>query len=279
MERCIHKHLYNYVVSHKLITPFQSCFIKGDSITNQLLHTYHTFCEAVDSGKEVRVVFCDISKAFDRVWQKGLLHKLRGIGCSEHVLKWFTNYLSGRRQRVVLNGESSDWVEVEAGVSQGSILGPLLFLLYINDIVKCIGCSIRLFADDTSLYIIVERPDQAARLLNADLQTISNWAVDWLVEFNAKKTMAMTISRKRNPVPQPPLFLNNTLIQETSTHKHLGLTFSNTCNWTDHVNNICKKACTPLNLLRALKFRVNRKSLEKMYYAFVRPLLEYSDIV
>ena len=91
MERCIHKHLYNYVVSHKLITPFQSGFIKGDSTTNQLLHTYHTFCEAVDSGKEVPAVFCDISKAFDRVWHKGLLHKLRGIGCSEHVLNWFTD--------------------------------------------------------------------------------------------------------------------------------------------------------------------------------------------
>ena len=91
--------------------------------------------------------------------------------------------------------------------------------------------------------------------------------------------MAMTISRKRNPVPQPPLFMNNTLIQETSTHKHLGLTFSNTCNWADHVNNICKKACIHLNLLTALKFRFSRKSLEKMYCAFVRPLLEYSDIV
>ncbi|MCG8113671.1 MAG: reverse transcriptase domain-containing protein [Candidatus Thiodiazotropha taylori] len=279
MERCIHKHLYNYVVSHQLITPFQSGFIKGDSTTNQLLHTYHTFCEAVDNGKEVRAVFCDISKAFDRVWHKGLLHKLRGIGCSDNVLKWFTNYLSGRRQRVVLNGESSDWVEVEAGVPQGSILGPLLFLLYINDIVKNICCSIRLFADDTSLYVIVERPDQAAQLLNADLQTISNWAEDWLVEFNTKKTMAMTISRKRNPIPQPPLSMNNTLIQETPTHKHLGLTFSNTCNWTDHVNNVCKKACVRLNLLRVLKFRVSRKSLEKMYSAFVRPLLEYSDIV
>ena len=95
-----------------------------------------------------------------------------------------------------------------------------------NQTFSC--CSICLFADDTNLYIIVERPDQAARLLNADLQTISNWAVDWLVELNAKKKMAMTISRKRNPVPQPPLLINNTLIQETSTHKHLGLTFSNT---------------------------------------------------
>ena len=131
----------------------------------------------------------------------------------------------------------------------------------------------------TRLYIIVECPDQAARILNADLRAISAWAVDWLVEFHAKKTMAMTLSRKSTPVYHPPLFLNNTMIQETSTHKHLGLTFSNTCNWADHVRTISEKACIRLNLLRALKFRVSRKSLEKMYTAFVRPLLEYSDIV
>ena len=159
MERCVHKHLYNYVTSHQLLTPLQSGFVQGDSTTYQLLHTYHTFCKAVDKGKEVRAVFCDISKAFDRVWHKGLLHKMSGIGCSDNVLKWFASYLSGRRQRVVLNGKASDWTQVLAGVPQGSILGPLLFLLYINDIVKHICCSIRLFSDDTSLYIIVECPN------------------------------------------------------------------------------------------------------------------------
>ena len=252
---------------------------QAQATTYQLLHTYHTFCEAIDNGKEVRAVFCDITKAFDRVWHKGLLHKLRCLGVSDQVLKWFTSYLSGRRQRVVINGKCSDWASVEAGVPQGSILGPLLFLVYINDIVKNIGCSIRLFADDTSLYIIVERPDLAARLLNSDLQTISDWADLWLVEFHARKPMAMTLTRKLNPIQHPPLFLNNTMIQETPTHRHLGLTFSDSCDWKVHVKNISEKAWTRLNLLRALKFRVSRTSLEKMYMAFVRPLLEYSDAV
>ena len=176
MERCIHKYLYNFIVSNQILTPLQSGFVPGDSTTCQLLHTYHMFCEAVDNGKEVRTVFCDISKAFDQVWHKGLLHKLRGIGCSEKVLAWFSSYLSGRKQRVVFNDKFSKWVEVLAGVPQGSILGPLLFLIFINDIVKHIGGSIRLFADDTSLYIIVDLPVDAARILNADLQTISQWA-------------------------------------------------------------------------------------------------------
>ena len=113
---------------------------------------------------------------------------MSGTGCLDNVLKWFASYLSGQRQRVVLNGQASDWTPVLANVPQGSILGPLLFRLYINDIVKHIDCSIRLFADDTSLYIIVECPNAAAQYLNADLQTISQWAEDWLVNFNAKNT-------------------------------------------------------------------------------------------
>ena len=159
----------------------QSGFDSGESTTFQLLHTYHTFCEAVENGKEVRPVFCDISKAFDRDWHKRLLHTLRGIGCSGKVLALFSSYLSVRRQRVVLNGKFSKWVEVLALVPQGSILGPFLFLIFINDIVKRIGGSIRLFVDDTSLYIIVDQPEHAARVLNADLQTISQWTNDWLV--------------------------------------------------------------------------------------------------
>ena len=89
MERCVHKHLYNYVIDDDLITPLLSGFKQGDSTSFQLIHTYHSFCEAVDSGKEVRAVFCDVSKAFDRVWHRGLLYKLSCIGCSNPVVKWF----------------------------------------------------------------------------------------------------------------------------------------------------------------------------------------------
>ena len=102
-----------------------------------------------------------------------------------------------------------------AGVPQGSILGPLLFLIFINHIVKCIGASIRLFADDTSLYIIVDLPDQAAIILNTDLKTISDWANSWLVAFNASKILSVIFSRKSNPVVHPSLFMHDTMINET----------------------------------------------------------------
>ena len=124
MERCVQKRLYNYAIAHNLITPLQSGFIQGDSTTYQLLHTYHTFCEAVDSGKEIRVVFCDVSKAFDSVWHRGLLHKLKTIGCSEKVTQWIASYLSGRRQRVVINGQSFEWASFLQEFHRDPFSGP-----------------------------------------------------------------------------------------------------------------------------------------------------------
>ena len=107
-----------------------------------------------------------------------------------------------------------------------------------NDIVKCIGASIRLFADDTSLYIKVDLPDQAAIILNTDLKTISDWANSWLVAFNASKTLSVIFSRKSNPVVHPSLFRHDTMINETTNHKHLGLILSNICSLTEHINSI-----------------------------------------
>ena len=105
----------------------QSGFIPGDSTVNQLTFLYNTFCQALDSGKEFRAVFCDISKAFDLVWHVGLLHKLKAAGVTGEVLDWFKHYPSDRKQRVVIPGADSDWAFIRAGVPQGSILGHLLF--------------------------------------------------------------------------------------------------------------------------------------------------------
>lgn len=158
MESCINQHLHQYLALNSIISPFQSGFQKGDSTINQLLFLNNEIVKALDESKEIRFVFCDISKAFDRVWHKGLLFKLRSIGISNDLIAWFSNYLSNRQRRVCIKKCYSSWKNVTAGVPQGSILGPTLFLIYINDIVKDIGANIRLFADDTSLYVIVEDP-------------------------------------------------------------------------------------------------------------------------
>ena len=119
--------------------------------------------------RKFHAIFYDISKAFDRVWHKSLLFKLKSVGVTGSLLTWSSDYLSGRKQRVVFPGASSSWTSVKAGVPQGSILGTLPFLLSINAIVVDIDSSIRLFADDTSLYIIVDDPIQTAEKLNLDL--------------------------------------------------------------------------------------------------------------
>ena len=154
-----------------------------------------------------------------------------------------------------------------------------MFLVYINDIVNKINASFRLFADDTSLYIIVDNPNSAAVTLNNDLRHITNWGKTWQVNFNPSKNFSMLISRKNETVNHPPLYMDNVLVRNTSAHNHLGITFSDSCNWAEHIENINAAAWTMLNLLRALKFKLKRKSLEKIYTAFIRPILEYSDSV
>ena len=278
-EKLVNKHVYNFFVSNNIISCLQSGFVQGDSTVNQLVSIYNTFCNALDDGKEVRAVFLDISKAFDRVWHKGLLLKLNSVGIRGSLLLWFSDYLTNRRQRVVLPGDCSDWTLTKAGVPQGSILGPLLFLIFINDIVSDIETNIRLFADDTSLYIIVETPQSAARKLNNDLSKIKAWASKWLVSFNPSKSESLLISRKRSNINHPDLCMDNNVIQEVNSHKHLGLTFSNDGTWHEHITNITSKAWTRINVMRKLKFKLDRRALEIIYFTFIRPILEYACVI
>ena len=278
LERLVFKHVYNFLLDNNFLTSFQSGFIPGDSTVNQLTFIYNTFCKALDDGKEVRAVFFDISKAFDRVWHRGLLAKLQGAGIGGRLLEWFSNYLADRKQRVIIPGVKSNWAVVKAGVPQGSILGPLLFLVYINDIVSDIQSNIRLFADDTSLYLIVEHANVSAATLNSDIKTITEWAKTWLVSFNPTKTESLLISRKMNRDHHPSLSMMNQDILEVQSHRHLGVTLSNDGGWHSHIEYIKSKAWPRINIMKKLKFVLDRKSLERIYFCFIRPILEYADV-
>ena len=141
------------------------------------------------------------------------------------LLTWFSDYQNDRKQRVVLPLASSSWISVKAGVTQGSILGPLLFLLYLNDIGEDINSSIRLFAYGTSLYIIFDDPIQAVDQLNSDLAKIRHWADKWLVTFNPGKSESLLLSRKYNKPYHPPVLMNQPHSVEVNAHKHLGVIF------------------------------------------------------
>ena len=173
-EKIIFEKLYSYLNANNLLTKNQSGFRPGDSTTNQLLYLVNEIHLAFENPKslEVRAVFLDsilISKAFDKVWHDGLIFKLKQNGVSGSLLIFFQNYLNNRQQRVTLTGSYSIISAVESGVPQGSVLGPLLFLIYINDLEKNIKSNIKFFADDTMLFSIVKDPNISASDLNHDI--------------------------------------------------------------------------------------------------------------
>ena len=237
-EKIIFKYVYNFFRENFVLSVFQSGFQAGKSTVTQLLEVYHKFCEAVDNNKEIRVVFLDISKAFDKVWHKGLLFKLQQAGIGGGLLRWFESYLRDRLQRVVINGQTSAWGPIQSGVPQGSVLGPLLFLLFIDDIVNVVTqCQIRLFADDTCLFIEVDNRERTAELINADLVQIQNWANRWLVTFSPTKTKSLIISNKDDAILNPQVELNGHAIDEVDSHTYLGLKFSRNLSWSHHNND------------------------------------------
>ena len=148
----IYNSLFEYFIENDLISPNQSGFKPADSCTNQLISITHEIYQSFDDGFEVRGVFLDISKAFDKVWHDGLIYKLKQNGVAGDLLDTLTNFLKKRKQRVILNGEHSTWKNVEAGVPQGAILGLLLFLIYINNLPENLVSNPKLSADDTSLF-------------------------------------------------------------------------------------------------------------------------------
>ena len=168
--------MYSFFIENNLISSNQSDFKQGDPCINQLLSITRDIYQSLDQGYEVRGVFLDISKAFDKVWHKGLIHKLKQNGIGGPLLKLLTDFLKSRKQRVVLNGQYSSWSDVLAGVPQRSILGLLLFLIYINNLSDGFQFNPKLFADNISLFATVHNIKKAANDLNNDLTKITKRA-------------------------------------------------------------------------------------------------------
>ena len=283
-EKIIFNRIYNFLSEENLLNNNQSGFRPSDSCVNQLLSITHEIFEAFDCNPtlEVRSVFLDISKAFDKVWHEGLLYKLKSMGISGELIKLPENYLSNRLQRVVLNGQTSPWRPVLAGVPQGSILGPLLFLIYINDLPNRLKSNMKLFADDTSLFTIVKDKNESANILNNDLSLISRWAYDWKMLFNPdpkKPTQEVIFSRKKQSQSHPTISLNNIPVERASYQKHLGIILDEKLNFKQHIDNAILKINKGISVIKKLRYSLPRKSLVTIYKAFLRPLIDYGDII
>lgn len=233
---------------------WQSGFNPESSTVCQLVELYHEFSRAVSEDKEIRVVLCDSPKAFDCVWHKGLLFKLQQNSINGALLEWIRNYLKDRKQRVVINGQNSEWGHIRAGVPQGSIPGPLLVLIFINDITHVvIHCKIRLFAGDTCLFIEINNNiAEAGQLLNEDLAAIKDWSLKWLVKFSPEKTESMLLSNKSRPQDHPVWLFNDIQIANAEEHKHLRVTLASDLTWISHINTIQTRANQILGLIDRL---------------------------
>ena len=277
-ERIIFKYTFNYLLENNLIYKYQSGFLPNHSTIYQLIDIYHHICQSFDNKQYSCMIFCDISKAFDRVWHKGLLFKLQQSGIEGKLLKWISSYLQNRQQRTVIQSTSSSLKNISAGVPQGSVLGPLLFLIYVDDITETLLSLTRLYADDSSLYCSASSIQDIEGLLNHDLAQISAWAKQWQVAFNPSKTEALFFSL-RNIDTLPKLTFNGTDISFVDNHKHLGLTLSSDGHWSSHIENILKSASRIISIMRKLKFEISRSALNQIYVSYVRPLLEYASVV
>ena len=192
--------MFDFFSKNNLLSPNQSGFRPGDSCINQLLSINHEILSACGMGLEVRGIFLDISKAFDKVWHDELVFKLRQNGICGEMINILEDFLSNRKQRVVLNGQCSSWADIHAGVAQGSIFELLLFFIYINDLLNDIKSKCKLFADDTSLFSVVQDIDTSENDLNHDIEKLGEWTFQWKMKFNldpTKQVQKTIFSRKK----------------------------------------------------------------------------------
>ena len=220
----------------------------------------------------------DITKAFDRVWHKGLLHKLKGIGICGTLFEWFKCYLSDRSQQVVLENHFSQWARILAGVPQGSILGPLLFLIFLRDIENNVVSDMSMFADDTALLHVFHDANNANVIINNDLITLQHWADAWMVKFNPLKTKFMLISNKRSK-SNIDISLNNNIIEKVATYRHLGMLFSEDLKWSKHISCLANKTKMKIGALFRTRDKILRKDKCKIYTTIIRPALEYGNVI
>ena len=213
-ERIVHNAIYSHVAPY--LTDWQHGFVKGHPCATQLVLTHHKWTKALDDGLQVDVVFLDFAKAFDRGSHEILLQKLCNFGISSTLLNWCKDYLTNREQRVVIEGQSSTWTAIPSGVTQGSLLGPLFFVIFISDLPEVVmpGNAIALYADDCKTSRVINCPADHQEF-QSDLDNLHSWSQRNLMDFNMKKCKLMHITKRRMPL-HSDIHLNNNILDEVT---------------------------------------------------------------
>ena len=264
LEKLINKRLLSYLIQHKILYQHQSGFLPKHSTTSQLCFLLHKWHAALERGNSAHIAFLDLSKAYDRVSIAGLIYKLSQIGLSVPTLKWFSSFLTAREQCVKINGQKSQWLKLKSGIPQGTVLGPTLFLLFINDLPVNLSEDCSIFADDTTAYSIGGSSEETAQALSSDLQKAHDWATTWGMLFNAEKSKHLMVVDKSRLTPAPRVNMNGVTLPTCTTHKHLGITLNSSLTWQDHINSIYSTCARQVGILARLR-NVLTKATGKKY--------------
>ncbi|KAI8511872.1 hypothetical protein Bbelb_109720 [Branchiostoma belcheri] len=224
LEHIIHSQIMKHLESYSILTDYQHGFRAKRSTETQLILTVHDIAGALNSKRQVDLAILDFTKAFDKVPHARLISKLEYYGIQGPTLNWLKAFLTNREQTVVVEGKASAPVKVASGVPQGTVLGPLLFLLYINDLPDQLDSNVRLFADDCLLYVELSTQTDS-QLLQKDLNTLEEWQSKWLMQFNPEKCYIMHITNKRTPHATSYQFCGQALAI-TKIHPYLGVTLT-----------------------------------------------------
>lgn len=280
MERHVCDLIEDHLKENDLLSDRQWGFRGGRSTVSALLAATSDWFTLMEAGMDVCAVFFDYRKAFDSVPHHPLLNKLTSNNLNPFLLRWIANYLTLRTQRVVVEGAVSSTEHVLSGVPQGSVLGPLLFLIYIDGVSTATASALSknsLFADDLLLYRPISNPSDFTSV-QEDIATIEAWSNDNYLTLNSEKCKWMVISRKRSPpMPAHSLTLNGQALQQVDSYKYLGVLLSRDLSWSPHIDSVCSKARKILGLLyRRLFTSCSPTSTLQLYRSLVRPHLEYA---
>ena len=270
-------HIAKHIAKNNIIINEQHCFRNKLSRITQLINTTTDWANTLDNKGQTDIIFFDFSKAFDKISHKFILSKLNYYGIRNHTLSWIGAFLSNRTQTTVVNGVHSSYIEVTSGVPQGSVLGPIQFLLYINDINNAITYKIKFFADDSVLYGNIHSQNDQVILQN-DLDTISSWSEKWLMEPNTNKCSVISITLKRNSIFHDNNILG-AMLKRVANHDYLGVAISSDLNWFRHMTKISNKASRTLGLVKRTLSPCSQNVKSIAYKMLVRPQHEYASEV